>query len=593
MENNRDDILNELIKYYDGDSEEQSGKAAPEKAEERGMDDTRIIMRKPADPPREEKLGNTITVNVKTVPAKEMPQHEAEKPVIDETQRIAAPKRKPQPIAEEILGNLDINGRPIEHEPQRTELPDIEPVKRAEKTAYMPPQRRAPEPMEYVRHAKPEEQNEPQRQKRRSGVWYAAKPLWVTLIICAVIASMIKFYVTDTGLIGIYKYNFNNNMQHIFDMFGAEWNPGGGIGTVTKSEPEHRLLAEGDDNRLVSSGYTEKDNQNEAAPSEYKTAGEDKAVIPFADADNSDFSEFRNGVVCASSDKLCYINKKGETEWSHEIAIANPIVSARGDYIAVGANGGTQLRLYKKSKLVYSVDVPDKVKSLAVSEKGDTVLITEKNSYKGAVALVNKKGELVFSWSSGTNYITAASVLNNRKIAVALSSTDERVTSFVIMFDIKSTEPASGVELKDSLIYSLATDGKHIMANGDNCAALLTDDSVVKYDSRFDDVYLTHSANDRHGYRVVTYTRDNLPIIDVYDQKGKEVNSREIEATPDFVAINMTTVLYNNGRDVICGKITDEDKTLYTAPRDIKKLLIIDTTSYMIVYEDGLEIIKI
>ena len=596
MENNRDDILNELIKYYDGDSEPKSGDTAEEKAKEQEMDDTRVIMRKPAVPLREEKLGNTITVNVSKAPeetGKTSDKATEKTPVLGETQNVSMPKTRPQPVIEEVLGNLDITGKPIDRNHPKSPEPETRTIKSGYNTETVPQQRRNTNPAKSTIHVGVEEQDELKDVKKRSGVWYAAKPLWVTLIICAVIVSMFQFYITDTGIIGTYKRNFNNNMRHIFNMFGVEWNSEDSIGTVTKAEPGPRLLADGDNGIIMSSGYTEKDNVKESAPSEYKIIGENKSVIPFADADNSDFAAFKDGVVCASGDKICYINKKGEKEWSHDISVANPIVSARGNYIAIGSNGGTKLSLYKKNKLIYSVDVPNKVRSLVVSEKGDTVLITEKTAYKGSVALVNKKGELVFSWSSGTNYITAASILNNRKIAVSLASTDKRVTSYVMMFDIKSTEPASGVELQDSLIYGLETDGKNVMANGDNCVAMITSDSDVKYDNRFDDVSLTHSANDNHGYRVITYTRDNVPIMNVYDKKGKNVDSRDIEATPDFVAIDTTTVLYNNGRDVICGNISDNKKTLYTAPREIKKLIIIDTKSYMIVYEDGLEIIRI
>ena len=76
-------------------------------------------------------------------------------------------------------------------------------------------------------------------------------------------------------------------------------------------------------------------------------------------------------------------------------------------YIAIAAKNGTQLSLYKDNELLFSLDTDNKILSCDVSERGDIALITERSAYKGAVIVINKRGEEIFSWASGVNYITS------------------------------------------------------------------------------------------------------------------------------------------------------------------------------------------
>ncbi len=597
MDKDRNEILNELIHYYDGDKPETPD--APD-ANGGNMGDTRVISRsKPEPRPSDEQMGNTVVF----APEKEeRPVEEKDDtPVSEPTRQIPVqpsprPVKKPaQPVREEVLGNLDIAGRPIEIDMNATRrripVPEQSEGNEAMSTrSYNRNIQRAEKPAP--------SRNEPPYEeiKRRSGVWYALKPLWVSFILCAVFACAFKFYVTDTGIIGTYKRNFNYNMGLLMNMFGIEWESSSSVPVVGEND-SNSIFADSDMTLYIadasSGNYTERDNVREEEKPTHEKAGDDKAVVPFAEAGSSDFSVFKDGVVCAKSNYIGFINKNGDVEWEYETSMANPILSANGRYIAIASGGGTQLSLYNGSKQIYSIDAPDKIRACKVSEKGDVVLLTEKNAYKGAVVLINTKGEVVFSWSSGANFITSATVLNNRKIAVALVSAEKAVTSYVMMFDINSTDPLSGIELSDSLIYDVQTDGKNVYAGGDNSISYITDDSEIKYDLRYDDVTLTHSVTDYKGCRLITYTQDNIPIMSLYSKNGELADSKTIEGAPDFIDLYDDTVLYNNGRDIICGNAYDEEKTLYTAPRKIRNLKLIDDSAYVVVYEDCIEIVRI
>jgi hypothetical protein len=315
-------------------------------------------------------------------------------------------------------------------------------------------------------------------------------------------------------------------------------------------------------------------------------------TIPFDEADSSDFLGYDNGVVCVKSNYICFINKSGQTEWEEETSVINPMVKAAGEYIAIAADGGTRVELYKDRELCYGIDAPDLIRTFDVSERGDIALSTEKKAYKGAVTVFNKKGEQIFSWGSGVNYITDVEMLKTRQVAVSLVNSDRVVVSYVMMFDVKYPEPVSGVKLENTLVFDVKKAGNDILISGDNTIAEMSDYSEINYDIRFDQVHLSHSSQDVYRNRAVSVTADNEPVISVYNKHGEAKYEAVTDIVADNIDIYKDTVVYSSGRAVFCERCDDGERISYTAPTEVKKLLLMSEKTCLFVYEDNLEIIK-
>lgn len=536
MNNERDELLDDLFSYYD----------SPDATD---GDTTVIPTLKPSEP-QEESLGDTLIMNLNSKP-------EPEPQLADETMVINTPEPQIAEIPQdEVFGNLDLSGHIIE-KPE-------EPIRRQRIDTPTP---------KYVQYR---EEIVP---IRKTGAWHTLKPLWATLIVCVALVFSYLFYVTDTGIVGIYKSNFSYNFSLIMRVFGIDYNPAGEMPVI------------GSNNFFSITAHAEEavDSPTDVP---YNTLSEVKASIPFSEADTAAFKKYDKGVVCAKSNYMCYVSKNGEKKWEHETQISNPILSVSGKYIAVAGKDSTHLNLYKGKKLLYAIDIPDRIKTCSVSEKGDVALITDKTAYKGAVSVFNKKGEEVFSWISGVNYITAVSMLKSRNVAVSLVSTENNVKSYVMMFDIYSTDPINGTEITDSLIFESSHHKNNAYVCADNSISSVNSDGELNYTVRFDNMDITHTAAGSKGWRAVSYTDSNLPYINVYNRSGKLYAVTTTESIPDYIDVYKSTVLYNNGRDVLCGE-SDSIKTRYTAPMTVKNLILINRSTYMIVYENSLEIIKL
>ncbi len=529
MNDKHDELLNDLINYYSSDEDEMNG-------------DTTVIPAIKSEPePQEELLGDTLIMDV-------TPKSTA---VAEETTVIDVPgSPEPEIPQDEIFGNLDVNGNVI---PRRErEIP---------RRRIEPPQ--APQSGRHI-HVAP---------ARKTGAWHSLKPLWATFIVSIMLVLSFLFYVTDTGIIGTYKSNFTYNLSLILRVFGIEYD-------VTNELP-----VIGDNNPFGITAHAEGEGI------EYDTVSEKKVSIPFSEADTAYFEKYKNGVVCAKSNYICFINKNGKKKWELETQISNPLLSASGKYIAVAGKNSTYLNLYKGKKLLYSVQVSGKIKDCSVSEKGDVAIVTDKTAYKGGVLVFNKKGEEVFSWISGVNYITSVTMLKSRNVAVSLVSTENSVKSYVMLFDIFSTDPINGTEITDSLVFDSVAYKNNTYACADNSITSVNSDGELNYSVRFDNMNITHTASDKKGWRAVSYTEAHLPYINIYNKNGDLYSTSATEAIPNYIDLYKSTVLYNNGRDVICGEI-DDIKSRYSAPMTVKNLILINRSTYMVVYENSLEIIK-
>lgn len=536
MDKDKKDIIDDLFEYYD----------------DKSIEETTVVNVTPKD----EVLGDTLIVNTNNVSSN------TDDTPYDATTQINIHKERVAPT-EELLGNLDISGKPLEEVPvaYRRRVTIDTPKNTAEPEMVRKNVLEAPA-------------------SRPTGIWFRLKPLWVTMIVCVVLLGAFKFYITDTGLIGTYKRNFSYNFSLILRMFGAD--------SIETELPAVSTLSKiAANSGLFITAYAEETEKS------YKTIPEAYSSVPLPGANKAKFEKYKGGVICAKSNYVGMIDKNGKKKWEYTTSISDPILKVAGNYIVVAANNSTQLMLYKGKELIYSTDTNNTIKTCNVSPKGDVAVVTDKTAYKGAVSVYNNKGEEVFHWVSGVNHITSAAILKNRRVSVSLVSTKDTLKSYVMVFDIYTPDPLSGAELTDTLIYSTSPYKNSTYACGDNSISSINSDGQLNYNIKFDNMIITHTSSDEYGWRLASYTDNNLPYINIYNNRGKLRYSIPIEISPDFAALYKSTVLYNDGRDIICGKATSSEKSKYTAPMTITRIVMMDKDMYMVAYENSIEFIKI
>lgn len=377
-------------------------------------------------------------------------------------------------------------------------------------------------------------------------------------IIIGIIAALV-FITADTGIIGNYKKNFSQNFTELFGNLKPEKHE------VPKTE--------------------------ETTEIKYKSKIQGNAMVSLEGANNSCFAPYRGGMLCAQMNHMIYMNSSGETVWELDTAVVDPILKVQGNYILLAENGRNKICLYNDNRLVYDIDDPDEIAAAELSENGDVVVVTNKQSYKGGVSVYNKAGAQIFSWSSGSDAVVCADICaDTRKVAAALLNTESSVKTLLYMFDIKDTQEGAQIELDDTVVFDLKFNGNTVSVFGDNRLAGVRDSGRLAYDNTFDR-QLTHSASDDSGRSLLVFDDGNTQILGMYNKRGTLKESVTVAGIVDFIDIDGSDIIYNVGRDVFFGGMNSGNMIKYTAAMDVKGLFILSDKSFVIIYSNSLEFV--
>lgn len=384
----------------------------------------------------------------------------------------------------------------------------------------------------------------------------------VTLILMILVTLLVT---VDTGFIGAYKRNVSKNVTVILNFFGID---------IKKS------------NKSISS------SSNSAQ--KFKSSVKDTVTVPMEMAGRSVFIGFRGNIVSARTNYMSLIGSDGSVIWENTTTIVNPILKTAGNYLLLAEKGGKKLCLYNDSKLIYEADTEDNILNCSISSNGDVVVVTDKPSYKGAVVVFNREGKQIFAWSSGSDNVISADISpTSRRVAAALLNTDDKVKSTVLLFDINEKESYAQVVFEDTIIFNTEFNGDTLNVFGDNCIAGIRAQGDLVYDKRFDDVEFVHYGTDEEGNKILLFDNTNIPLINIYNRNAELKHQFSPEELPDFVDISNKYIVYNSGRNIIYGRAGRNRYEKYMASMDIKELMLISDDTFVIVYSNNIEIVKV
>ena len=385
---------------------------------------------------------------------------------------------------------------------------------------------------------------------------------------------------TDNFIVRNYRENFTKNVNSITDNLGID----------TGDSDEKRT--EDDGGGVVKYKETKPVDDENADKTEYRTAIESDVMITFEGASDAQFVKYKDGVVCASSNYLCFINKDGTVAWEKNVAVTDPILRTEGEYFMVAQRGGNRFAMYRGSEAVFEKTADNNILTGNVSANGDVVLVTDKTGYKGAIEVYNRRGDKAFAWSSGGAAIVSADIsAKSRRVAAALLNTDNTVRSAVYLFDIKQSDSYARREFSDSLVYKVDFKGNDLNVFADNALIGMKHSGREIYRIDFGDSDVTRTSLSDEGDKLVLFTGTNIPMINIYNKRGNLKNTISSLKVPDFAYINNDNVVYNTDREIIMGKTNISIPYKYTAIMDIKGIVPVDDKSFLVIYSNSISMV--
>ncbi len=428
------------------------------------------------------------------------------------------------------------------------------------------------------------------KKKGGKGRIIVAVLLLFAVCIFAVFASGIRI-----GFIENYTYNFKMNMLALARHFNIEL-----------PEPTLEFLQD------LSTPEPMPPEENEPAPTPVESEIENVEDIPdveFEDIapDESDtesnpvalesastykYSQYRDYILCVNETAVIAFDKSGKNLWAVGIHMSEPILSVSGNYYMIAERGGTKVALFDGKRQVFQTEADGKIKNAKLSDNGDVVVVSDKEYYKGAVIVINKKGDKVFSWNSGTDSILDADIASgSRRVAVTFLNTESGANSRVEVFNITNGKREASTDFSGSVVYDVNFLGEVLNVFADDKVSGMSQRGKVLWESLYTERKLLHYRAENSGYKLMLLDNNNASELEILTGRGRQKALITAEKMPDCMDIRSGRIAYNVGRDVILSGLSGRHKKIHTCPREIRDIYVMDNDHVVVVYSSGLDFI--
>lgn len=414
--------------------------------------------------------------------------------------------------------------------------------------------------------------------------------LLAAVSVFAVFASGIRI-----GFIENYTYNFKINMLALARRFDIELSDKTIEFLQDLSTPEPAPIVEDEPEKEAVESQIE--TVEDIPDVEFEDIAPDESdatskPVALESATSFKYSQYRDYIICVNDTSIIAYDKSGKSLWAVGIHMSDPILSVSGNYYMVAERGGKKIALFDGKKQVYQTTSDGKIKTAKLSENGDVVVTTDKEFYKGAVIVINKKGDRVFDWSSGTDSILDADIASgSRRVAVSFINTESGVKSRVEVYNISNGHKEASTEFDGSIIYDVNFLGEVLNVFADDRVSGMSQRGKVLWESSYNEKKLIHYRAENNGYKLMLVDNNDVSELEVLTSRGRQKSTIIAEKMPDCMDIRSGRIAYNVGRDVILSSISGRHKKVHTCPREIRDIYVMDNDHVVVVYSSGIDFI--
>lgn len=418
------------------------------------------------------------------------------------------------------------------------------------------------------------------------------------ITVFAVFASGIKIDFIEN-----YSYNFKLNILAIGKKMGIEFSEP--VREYLEDLPEQtndvpgQINGDADENDEVSSDETEISEEEDIgeevdfAEPELENKKIKSKPIALENASSAEFAEYRGYLLCVSPTSIIAFDKNSEVLWTYGIHMNNPILKVNGNYFLIAERGGSKISLFDGKKQLYTAEADGAVKTADISANGDAVITSDKEYYKGSVIVINKNGERIFSWNSGSYPILDADICSgSRRVGISFLNTENGADSVVDIFEIANGNKICETFFESAIAFDVNFLGDVLNVFTDNGVAGLTQKGKIAWESRYDDRKLLSVIAEDKGYKMLLLDNNNSHEIELLTGKGRVKSLLTAETKPEFCDIKSGFVTYGSERELILSTVSGKYKKVYHAPKEIFGIHIIDDNNVAVVYNSGIDFIE-
>ncbi len=304
------------------------------------------------------------------------------------------------------------------------------------------------------------------------------------------------------------------------------------------------------------------------------------------------FDSYKDGVVLLCKSGLKGLNKQGEEEWGIDVYYNDPFLQVNNKYILIADKGGKEANIISNGNIISTIHSEDPIIFAKISKAGNTAILTSPKGYKGKITIYNLKGEELFKWFSGENYIVDVDISEDggRMAIATIDTTQGKVAGGVVFFYLNQEKPYAGNIIDNTIISNVKfCKDNTLIAIGDNQLIGFSLAGAQEWSFDYGGKTLQTYDIDKSQLVVLALSEyeetgifDNKTIIEIINYRGKNIRTYPVEGEIKYIKINNDHIAFNNKRDIsiINTKGSLIANTIYN--KDVKDIVLYDNKKSML-----------
>ena len=307
----------------------------------------------------------------------------------------------------------------------------------------------------------------------------------------------------------------------------------------------------------------------------YGDGGETRHLYTYSADQGNLYGQLGEDLLVVGPNVIQLLKDNGTVIYEQQVGLSAPKLSMGTTQAAVCDVGGDTLYILDELGIVRTDTLERGLVyySVRMNSKDYLAVTSQKSGYKGAVAVYDREGELLFRFDSSDSYISDAVVSEDGKtlLAVALDTLDGAFASKLLVYDMASAQRVAEYAIWDGLVLDYVMQGDRVLSLCDKRLTISTLAGETLLDRAYGNLYLHDYAltgEDFCALLLGRYQAGNIGQLITYDLEGQEIAALEIsEEVLDISAAGKhLAVLYS------------DSLVLYT--RDLQEVARLDGTDY-------------
>ena len=284
------------------------------------------------------------------------------------------------------------------------------------------------------------------------------------------------------------------------------------------------------------------------------------------------FVSLSGSLAAASNSRILLMGEDGQVRYSESILFTNCTVTGNGKWAAVYDVGGKEIYVLDTQGEVYRLTLDGDILAAALNPGGYLAVTVNTSGYKASVEVYDPKGEKVFAFHSGDQFLmTAAVSADSRQMAaVTMGQEDGSFVSSLALYRLGREERYAECLLpENALVYDLGAVGGSYCAVTETGLRFVTTGGKLAGSYSYDGGYLHRCSLGGDGYAALLlgrYKSGSQGRLVTVDSQGRELASLDIdeEVMSLSAAGKYVAVLYQDHLTIY-----DKDLQEYAVLKDV------------------------